>query len=319
MNYAGLIYDDSSHYVDHLAPLCSLMNWPLIVCEERIAILSEGYYPDLKVIQKNLFDLKLPAITLTCGHRLLLEAFFPGQRTKTVWLPHGNSDKGWNSPFFEALQEEEIALVYGQKMIDFMHQKKAFPKTISVGNFRLHYYMKHKKFYEKLFNGPKKTKIFLYTPTWDDAENNNSFWKAFPSLSTNLPKDCHLLIKLHPNTLSKYVLELEILMGRFKKQKNITFLPEFPPIYPLLNACDAYIGDMSSIGYDFLHFNRPLFFLNANPSLALNQCGLKIEADTFDFTIQKPNTFDDIRKSMYEYTFDPCPNWNELSYALRCL
>ena len=39
-------------------------------------------------------------------------------------------------------------------------------------------------------------------------------------------------------------------------------LIEFPYIYPLLEFCDIYLGDCSSVGYDFLHLNRPMYFLN---------------------------------------------------------
>lgn len=251
MDYAGLIYDDSRYYIDHLGPLCALMHWPLIVCEPTVAELSRSYYPDLEVIEIPLWDLKLPPCIATCDHQPLLQAAFPGQRCKTLWLPHGNSDKGWNGPFFEGVGE--IALVYGQKMIDFMHAKNSFPKAFRVGNFRWHYFLKHRAFYEKLAIVPKSGKNILYAPTWDDSENNGSFWKAFPHLAKN---DVHLLVKLHPNTIRKYEVELEVLMGRYAKKQNISFLPEIPPIYPILNCCDAYIGDMSSIGYDFLKFDK---------------------------------------------------------------
>jgi hypothetical protein len=302
MDYAGLIYDDSRHYIDHLAPFSALMGWPLIACEGSVADLARRYYPDLTVIEKSALELKLPEKVMTCDNRPLLEAAFPGQSIRLIWLPHGNSDKGWKGPFFETLQGE-VALVYGQKMIDFMHEKGVFPKTVKVGNFRWRYYLKHRAFYqaqvEKIL--PKANRYFLYAPTWDDAEGNGSFWNAFPDLAERVPGDCVLLVKLHPNTLRKYEVELEILMGRYAERKNIFFLPEFPPIYPLLDLCEGYIGDMSSIGYDFLHFDRPLFFLNANPQLYLSRCGTAVEAKHFDF--RATDSLSAIRKEAYHYTF----------------
>src|SRR5579862_4181017 len=107
MQCAGLIYDESIHYIDHLAPFCALLNWPLIICEPSIADLAEQYYPDLTIIRKEALAIQLPGFTVTCDTKPLLYASFPGQRTKTFWLPHGNSDKGWNTPFFTALQEED--------------------------------------------------------------------------------------------------------------------------------------------------------------------------------------------------------------------
>jgi hypothetical protein len=308
MKTAGLIYDDSRHFLDHLAPLCALLKWPLILCESTLADLARRYYPDLEVIEIPLWDLLLPETIVTCDTQPLLRAAFPGQVTKSLWLPHGNSDKGWNSPFFEALREDQAALVYGQKMIDFMAAKNVFPKTIRIGNFRWEYARK-----QEPFDLPQG-RNFLYAPTWDDAENSCSFWQAFPHLARQLPADCNLLIKLHPNTLRRFEPELEVLMGRYAKQKNIVFLPEAPPIYPLLSKCDAYIGDMSSIGYDFLKFDKPMYFLNANTALPLHRCGAAIDAKTFDFSLK--DDFAPLRNALYKYTFDSSPDWKEEIYAL---
>ncbi|MGB7978156.1 MAG: CDP-glycerol glycerophosphotransferase family protein [Chlamydiales bacterium] len=306
-NHAGLIYDDSRHYLDHLGPLCALLRWPLIVCEPALADLAAQFYPDLETIYIPLSDVKLPETIVSCDTRPLISAAFPGERPHHLWLPHGNSDKGTHSPLFEALSEEKVAFVYGQKIIDFMREKGVFPHPIRVGNFRWEYYMKHQSFYQRTIELPQG-KNFLYAPTWDDAEGNNSFWSAFPPLASRLPKGCHLLVKLHPNTVRKYAPELEILMGRYAQQENIHFLPEYPPIYPLLSRCDGYIGDMSSIGYDFLKLNRPMFFLAAHPHFALHRCGQAIDPATFDYSLEKGRT--PHAGDLYNYTFDPPVDWD---------
>ena len=309
MDHAGLIFDHSIHYIDHLAPFCALANWPLIVCEEQIAQLVRQYYPGVEVIESSIWDVKLPTYTLSCDNGPLLKAAFPNQNTKLIWLPHGNSDKGWNGPFFDALSSEDIALVYGQKMIDFMQRKNVFPKTIPIGNFRWHYYCKHRSFYEQHSLLPKKGQNFLYAPTWDDSEGNCSFWKAFPRLVETVPGN--LIVKLHPNTLLKFDVEIEVLKGRFEK-KNVFFLSDYPPIYPLLIHCDAYIGDMSSIGYDFLKFDKPMYFLNASPVFPLHQCGQSLE--TYEFLPQKHLA--SIRKKTYDATFASDIDWTELTSTL---
>ncbi len=309
MKYAGLIYDDSRHFLDHLAPFCALLKWPLILCESSLADLARSHYPDLEIMEIPLWDLKLPETIVTCDTQPLLRAAFPGQKTQSLWLPHGNSDKGWNAPFFEAIREDKAALVYGQKMVDFMAEKNVFPQTIRIGNFRWEYFLKTKPQIQL-----PKGKNFLYAPTWDDSDNNGSFWQAFPLLAKRLPTDCNLLIKLHPNTVRKFEPELEILTGRYARQKNIYFLPEIPTIYPLLSQCDAYIGDMSSVGYDFLKFDKPLYFLNANPVLPLHKCGAAIDAKTFNFSLADP--FSSKRQELYAYTFDLKTTWREDIYAL---
>lgn len=158
-------------------------------------------------------------------------------------------------------------------------------------------------------------KTILYAPTWDDLENNCSFWSAFPHLAKRIPQNCHLLVKLHPNTVRKFEVELEVLFSRYKAHKNITFLDQSPPIYPLLSASSSYIGDMSSIGYDFLYFDRPMYFLNANSNLPLHRCGPAIDPKTFIFS--NTHSFSSIRKQTYGYTFDPVPNFKELKSCLE--
>ncbi len=308
---AGLIFDDSRHYIDHLAPFCSLAGWPLIICEGAIGDLARRYYPDLEIIESNQWDLKLPPALIACDPRSLIESAFPGALLKELyWLPHGNSDKGWKNPIFEPLRKE-TALVYGQKMIDFMHQKSVSPHTIRVGNFRLHYWIKHRSFYEAVLQKeiplPKGRKTYLYAPTWNDREGNGSFWEMFSLLTVHLPADCNLIVKIHPNTQAKFAPEIERLIGQYSKRTNIFFLLEFPPIYPLLSICDAYIGDMSSIGYDFLYWKRPMYFLkSADRSQFLYRCGMEItpEQTKTIFEPAKENR-EEIQKEIYAYTFDP--------------
>lgn len=313
MEHAGLIFDSSIHYLDHLGPFCAQLGWPLIVCDGKTAELARCY-PDLEVVEADPFNLRIPPRLALCDPKALFEAAFPFAGVKNIlWLPHGNSDKGWKRPFFEALQDETI-LAYGQKMIDFISEKKGPSPFLRIGNFRWNYFLKHKPFYLKKLAkiGLPPRKNFLYAPTWEDGEQNGTFWNAFPRLAEALPSDCHLLVKLHPNTERRYASEIEILKGKYEKRPNLIFLPEFPPIYPLLSLCDAYIGDQSSIGYDFLKFNRPMYFIDLKKetpdarSRFLYQCGTAVGLNALHlpFDLREPEDRSEIRKKVYDYTFD---------------
>lgn len=327
MKMAGLIFDDSRHYLDHLAPFCALRKWPLIVCEDSVAELARKFYPDLEIIEVPWTDLKLPSALVTCETRPFLLSSFSSDAVQTFWLPHGNSDKGWKSAFFEALSTEQTVFVYGQKMIDFMKEKDVLLprlKVVRVGNFRYQYFQCHSAFYRKQlqenipFSSTERT--FLYAPTWKDIEDNSSFWQAFPILAETLPDNYTLLVKLHPNTQRTSEPEIERFIGRYQKKKNIVWISNFPPIYPLLELCDGYIGDMSSIGYDFLSRNRPMYFLNSqrrdsktDKGLYLYRCGLELLPEDYSslFSIDQKTHADDaarfsaIRQEVYHYTFDP--------------
>jgi CDP-glycerol glycerophosphotransferase (TagB/SpsB family) len=201
-----------------------------------------------------------------------------------MWLPHGQSDKGWKSRYFEALGGEDLLLIYGDRMREVLRAKNIALPQVSVGNFRWQFYQLHKEFYDRLMDQQfGQQRFVLYAPTWDDSEQNGSFWKAFDSLILAVPAHLHLLIKVHPNMQKTAPAKIERCRGIIEGMANISFIDDFPPIYPLLDRTDAYIGDMSSIGYDYLRFSRPMFFLTDrkvepanNPSAHLMQCGTQI-------------------------------------------
>ena len=259
MEIAGLIWNESIHYIDHLAPFCSLLDCPLIVCEPTILELCTTFYPNLKleyVPVRSLLN-HLPPCLISCEPRPLLEISLRLKPDfyKIAWLPHGMSDKGWKLPWFEALEKEDWLLVYGSRMKQVLQAKKIAIPQISVGNFRYRYFLEHQTFYRQIVKKHLPAeRLVLFAPTWEDSEENGTFFDAFPYFSSA----SQIAIKLHPNTEKAFLPQIERLKG---SNENIHFIENFPPIYPILDQTDVYIGDMSSIGYDFLMFDRPLFFL----------------------------------------------------------
>ncbi len=335
---AGLIYGPLEHHLDHLAVFCSLMKIPLILTEEELARDARLYYPDLQVIFIDATDapFKITQLfeTLFCSIPRVNfdEIFFLAElvfkkKIRTVWLPHGNSDKGHIEKWMEGLENEEIVLVYGPKMIDFLKKKKVFnkiPYCISIGNYRLFYYQKYKKFYESIINKivSSSKKIILYAPTWKDCENSTSFFEILPHLIEQQHPDYFLLIKPHPNLLQD--IRAEQLLLQYELHPNLLILRKFHPIYPLLKKTTIYLGDMSSIGYDFLFFNRPMFFLNplrrelSDPGLFLHRCGYSITperyGELFKLIEEKGEQLNlkKIRKETALYTFGSERNWDKV-------
>ncbi|MBI5346529.1 MAG: CDP-glycerol glycerophosphotransferase family protein [Chlamydiae bacterium] len=328
---ATLIYGLQLNYLDHLAPLSCLLNIDLITNEEKVAILAKKYYPDLKLKYRdyrdfNLFIAQEYDRIIYCYTRPFFDLHFSlnlnqiGKKIDTIWAPHGNSDKGHLAPYMQALATEESAIIYGNKMLDFIKEKKVLKgikNRFVLGNFRKTYFLQNQKFYKKILKKELLPKIqknlltILYAPTWDDLENSCSFWNIYEELFSTLPPHYNLIVKLHPNTMIKHALQIEALQEKYSK-KNIFFINDFPCIYPLLSLCDIYLGDMSSIGYDFLYFNKPMFFLNPNQrkdkGLYLFRCGHEIpnKKNIFSFMEEKLPTdkkLSKIRKEVYNYTF----------------
>lgn len=304
---AGLIFNDSLHYLDHLAPFCALYGYPLILCESALAQIARTFYPSLDVVEQDYRKLDLPATLIACEPRCFLKTALPrlGDRN-TFWLPHGYSDKGWKGAIFEPLENESV-FVYGQTMIDAMLASGISPRFYPVGNFRLAYWRKHRLFYQHCFPFPQARCTYLYAPTWDDAEQNGTLWKSLPALARALPSDCLLAVKTHPNTERAFLPELERLKGLFASRENIVFFTETPCIYPLIDRSDIYIGDISSIGYDFLYTDRPLFFIRKNKKdLPLFSCGVTVsqgEEEKIFTPLCESEGRQRARKEMYERTF----------------
>jgi len=330
---AGLIYGPHPHHLDHLAVLCIFLDIPLIVTEPEIEKQASRYYPQLVTFCMDSLGLaeqvvrSYQVIFSSLPKDLFDQIFFVAEnllkkKLLNIWVPHGNSDKGHASYFMEGLQKEKIALVYGQKMVDFFIEKKVYSQlyaAIVLGNYRYTFYQEHKAFYDQLVQNeilkklPQAKKTVLYAPTWDDAEQSSSLKDAWSHLLKGLPDNWNLLLKLHPNQLQK-PHEVEKVLHEAEGKNNVHIIQEFPPIYPLLNAVDIYLGDMSSVGYDFLTFKKPMFFLNQNKrdlkndqGLFLFRCGVSIDPEDyssiFSLMQEDQSRFQKIQEEVYSYVF----------------
>ncbi len=346
---AGLIYGPELHYLDHMAPLCSLLEIPLLVTEESIYETALEFYPNLKVqyhdyLQMPSLVVKEFEVIFHCSVRAFFdEVFFFQQKllnkkVHTIWCPHGNSDKGHQSIFMEALAEEKYALVYGPKMIHFLKEKGVLGKLsmyVEIGNFRNNFYKKHRSFYQTLLKEKivkrlhVRKKNILYAPTWNDHEHSSSVKDMLPILVENLPENYNLIVQLHPNLKLQDPLILEKILLNYEEKSQVLFLENFPAIYPLIHFVDLYIGDASSIGYDFITCNKPMFLLNQNhrnaqndPGLYLFRCGVEIKKEQYvdiykiisAFLPADTSHFSQVRKEVTQYTFgkeDQCDNIKE--------
>jgi hypothetical protein len=167
-----------------------------------------------------------------------------------------------------------------------------------------------------------------------------------------VPSDYNLIVKPHPQLLQVDPARFWAILGKYEKKPNVLFLLDFPLIYPLLSISDLYLGDLSSIGYDFLafnldpavqddkavqdfagsRFNRPMFFLNhqkrtypPDRGVFLFQCGTVIEPEEYPFLFQKieqslpsdKKLFAAKRQEIYTYTFGENRSFSEIKKQLK--
>ncbi len=300
-------------YLDHLGVLSSILGIPLIVVDEKTYELGKKFYPDMQIELKDYSELTLDYLAqnievLFQTGKFWAEDLIPFikllhlKEIRVVYCPHGNSDKGHS---LSDTITQDISLVYGQHMLDHLKKTKTqVRKTITTGNYRYPYYLKHQQFYDELTkNIPSENTIF-YAPTWNDT----SFFSSIDSLVANLGK-YNLLIKLHPFLEEHYPAHTYHILSKYENHPHVFIINDFPPIYPLLAKASLYLGDYSSIGYDFLAFDRPLYFLTLNNNFALDKCGMHIPrgVDIVSFigsTFEKNRKgFAKAREETYKYVF----------------
>lgn len=344
LKHVAIQTDVETHYVDHLGVLCAILGVPFLFTDDDQYEIARKYYPGLKAelvdwmevtpepLMKN-YDVILSSY---CWDRQLFEEAFemcqeaPRKKMRSIYCPHGNSDKG-EAEDHEQLLNADAVLIYGQHMMNLLKELNVWQrlgKYALTGNYRNSYYLRHQKFYDQLVNEeilsyfPEKKKILLYSPTW-----NTDFFTTHVHVLENIPEHLNVIVKVHPRLMQDHLGMMLCILERYKERKNILFLTDFPLIFPLLSQVDIYVGDVSSIGYDFLAFNRPMFFLNSYPHepnakrcFFLYQCGVELFPSDYhrlysiiDHHLSCDNaSLQARRQHMYHYAFGPEKSFHQI-------
>lgn len=320
--YIALDFGKDARLLDHLAPLCDIFQMPLLVSDEKNFSILKKYYPHVQSIflEPDQINYEQLAVEYDVFFQSLfwqdnvIEFFgsLHGKKNRYIYCPHGNSDKGHVKPLLSPIISQDIVFYYGEQMKERLIAQKLWDKISNkmvIGNYRLYYYQKNKTFLDDLvekeifskLDATKKT--ILYAPTWEDGENVSSFFQVAKKMAEELPENINLIIKPHPLLEEHDIVKYHIAMGHFQNKKNVLILEDYPLIYPILSKVDIYLGDFSSIGYDFLVFQKPMFFFlrdfylktaNELPSVAILSCGVPIDEKVF----AEHNIFDFLEKKI---------------------
>lgn len=313
------------HLLDHIAPLAELLQMPLITTEELNTALAHRYYPQVEVRYMPDLEFKLGEIAeqfdvlYECKYWVPhLKSLFRqiyNKEMKLIFCPHGQSDKGYKAPLLAPYALQDAVLIYGELMIDMLKELGVWPSIenhIIVGNYRLQFYRKYQSFYDTLAEREifskldKKNRTLLYAPTWRDADNATSFFAHGGQIIDHLPSEWNLILKLHPLLEQRDPALFYTIAARADKKPNALIVHEFPPVYPILAKVDAYLGDASSVGYDFLAFQRPMFFLPTPTPGRLHACGTFIDpALSLYSQMQISNHYAEAQNKLYRFAFSP--------------
>jgi hypothetical protein len=325
------------------------MQMPLLTPDEEHAELVRRYYPgvDARFVDSTQFT---PDYLFTHFDLLFrsdiwdmkqiwerlkpLEAHY-GKRLRCVHCPHGFSDKTY---WFTQCIHDDITMVYGQNMLEQLEHegvREDLHRFVLSGNYRWTYYEEHRNFLDQRVEKDvfskfeKQQPTVLYAPTWVDTEDSSSFFDAFAHLLEDFPDELNLLVKLHPHLEDYEAARLYPLLGRYEDQGNVVFLERYPLVYPLLARSDLYLGDTSSVGYDYLAFRRPMLFLNQK-ALSLDsrqaylfRCGKVLPPSEYAAIVpqikellEQGNPYAEEQERVYRYTFGPTRPFSEVRKAL---
>lgn len=325
MRAAALNTGSDFHLLDHIAPLAAILDIPLIVTEEKNHALAKRYYPMTSVEWMPYLDRELQIIAdrfdalIECKYWLphlksLFKDFYR-KDMQLIFCPHGQSDKGYGARLLHPYALQDHVLLYGDLMKSMLGELGIRAISTQVGNYRLAFYVAHQSFYDSLAEAEifsslsPSNRTLLYAPTWKDADEASTFFTQTPGLLAALPSDWNLIVKIHPLLELREPAQFYRIAGLVEANPRARLIAEFPPIYPLLGRCDAYLGDYSSVGYDFLYYQKPMFFLTQGSisDCRIHACGIKIDRPASLFSLIDSNIDFKTRQSeLYSFAFGPC-------------
>jgi hypothetical protein len=293
MRAAALNTGSDFHLLDHIAPLAELLQIPLITTEELNFTLAKHYYPQVTVHYLPDLEFKLQQLAeefdalFECKYwqahlKSLFRQLFH-KEMRLIFCPHGQSDKGYQTPLLAPYATQDAVLVYGDLMLDMLQELNvALPDHAIVGNYRRLFYEKYRPFYDHLITQEiridRSKKTLLYAPTWYDADGSTSFFDSGQEVIKQLPSDWNLVLKLHPLLEQRNPVEFYRVIALADQKPNLFVIHECPLIYPILSLADLYLGDVSSVGYDFLSFEKPLYFMPTQIPQRLHSCGTVLQS-----------------------------------------
>lgn len=361
------------HHIEHLAPLCALLDMPMLVCDSPGQAAAAACYPQLDVTWLRGIDHATPARdagarvremapqVIFYSHLFLrpaLRALLTMDGTpppRVVHCPHGFSEK--RQDWSQQVAFQDIALLQGRFALDQLAQMGVgamlYYFTLA-GNLRRDHYHAHRAFFDAQARAlgvasDARMRTVLYAPTWSDKVGASSFFAALLPLVQDLPHDWRLVVKLHP-LLEENAAAVDALSATCREHANVVLLRNCPLTYPLLQQADVYVGDMSSLAYDYLAYDRPMVLLNQahgtttdSASSRLFNCGVTLapadyarihavidracssdagvftarraELDAYVYAPSPPAA--ELRATLAQLTSGPAPSWMDPRWAQR--
>jgi hypothetical protein len=204
---------------------------------------------------------------------------------KFAYIPHGSGDR--NVAYHPALKDFDLMLLSGQKLVDQMVANDIVPaekcRVIGYPKFDALTGRKPEKFFDN--DNP----VFLYNPhfdpvlsSWYDEGEAILEWFFQRQDQYNLIFAPHVMLFFKTTHISpeyKKGRRRPDIAEKYRNVPNIRIDLEGPRLFDMSYtlAADAYIGDVSSQVYEFLHRVRPVFFIDTHSE------GHSVDSPAYEF------------------------------------
>ncbi|HEY5938779.1 MAG TPA: CDP-glycerol glycerophosphotransferase family protein [Kofleriaceae bacterium] len=260
-----------SNHVDHLIPIAALVGAPLVVPDDASAAVVRQAYPPIEVVIAGdggiarLGDARVILHSIRIPRQLVIRHDTAHKRF--VCCPHGWSDKDW---WLKWMALEDVFLSYGDattQMLQGAGTWQLVHRHVLAGDYRFRYYQRNKAAFDAAAESElapwslRGRQTAIYAPTWQDLESASSLGTVLEPLIRVLPDDWNLIVKLHPFTTTAVATQVRETLRRIPGRGAV--LADHPLVLPFLARADVYIGDRSSVGYDYLCFDRPIVLMRS--------------------------------------------------------
>ena len=236
--------------------------------KEKYPEVSVKYFPTRPQIRKELLKQKI---------RLMIYPSYVMLKVgKSVQIFHGASDKTY--------EEHPKIMLYDLVLFPGEKTKKKVENAGYLGkipHWKIVGYPKFDKLINSRINAPSLFKnsrpVILYAPTWistdsltkwnfsEYGESSLPLWGK--ELIRNLHKDFNIIIKYHNRAYRKkgdIYDQINELIEKLHAEKHVKCIWD-DNILPYMKIADLMITDISTVCYEWFHFNKPILYANPAP------------------------------------------------------
>lgn len=248
-------------YLDHLRRNRRYRHH-LVVAEGLEQVAAEAEYDGYRELFTDAADLDAYDLVLT---PTFLRAHERSPHTRAVQVFHGMSDKPFT--YDRDFSDYLLCLCAGRRQRDRLraNRRNRGVDCVPIG------YPKFDRLpsVPRLFNNGKST--LIYCPTWlKEGISSVELFLESPETAERLARCYNLIIKPHPNLFNPARKYFDAAI--VERLERIARIPDVRlvrsgNVMGWFEQADLLIGDISSAGYEWLYFNRPMVFLNPRPGV----------------------------------------------------